>query len=60
MQAVVFTVIGMGAVFLFLFLVMWTLTCVLWFVRRFSAPSQELTEEKAAALIGIALSRGIK
>ena len=60
MQAVIFTVIGMGAVFLFLFLVMWTLSVVLWIVRRFSAPAQELTGEKTAALIGIALSRGVK
>lgn len=60
MQAVVLTVIGMGAVFLFLYLVMCTLVGVLWMVRRFSKNSQGLDNEKAAALIGIALSRGMK
>ena len=60
MQAVVFTVIGMSAVFLFLFLVMWSLIGVLWFVRRFSTDNQAAANEKAAALIGIALSRGMK
>ena len=59
MQAVILTVIGMGSVFLFLYLVMCTLVGVLWLVRRF-ASDEGLTGEKAAALVGIALSRGMK
>ena len=60
MQAVVFTIIGMGAVFLFLILVMWTLVGVLWVVRRFSPSEKTTGNETTAALIGITLSRGMK
>ena len=60
MQAVVFTIIGMSAVFLFLLLVMWTLVGVLWVVRRFSPSVSATNNETTAALIGIALSRGMK
>ena len=60
MQAVILTVIGMGSVFLFLYLVMCTLVGVLWLVRRFAPDEAGLTGEKAAALVGIALSRGMK
>jgi len=60
MQAVILTIVGMGSVFLFLYLVMCALVGVLWLVRRFSKDEQGLTGEKAAALVGIALSRGMK